>query len=109
MIGEIRGKGLLFGIELVADRTSRAPFERSLEVARRVVDGMRARNIIITAGISSGGFGGDQLQISPPFIITEAEIDELVGALDEVLSEVARSLAAQSRRSASRSMSPGAP
>ena len=109
MIGEIRGKGLLFGIELVADRTSRAPFERSLEVARRVVDGMRARNIIITAGISSGGFGGDQLQISPPFIISEAEIDELVGALDEVLSEVARSLAAQPRRSASRSMSPGTP
>lgn len=98
MIGEIRGKGLLLGIELVADHSSRAPFERSLEVSRRVVDGMRARNIIITAGINSGGFGGDQLQISPPFTISEAEIDELVGALDEVLSEVARSLAAQPRR-----------
>ena len=70
---------------------------------------MRARNIIITAGISSGGLGGDQLQISPPFIISEAEIDELVGALDKVLSEVARSLAVQPRRSSSRSMSPGTP
>jgi len=109
MIGEIRGKGLLLGVELVADRRSRAPFERSLEVARRVVDGMRARNIIIAAGISSGGFGGDQIQISPPFIISEAEIDELVGGLDEVLTEVAGSLAAQPRRSAGRSMGPRTP
>jgi adenosylmethionine-8-amino-7-oxononanoate aminotransferase len=100
---------LLLGIELVADRKSRAPFERSLEVARRVVDGMRARNIIITAGINSGGFGGDQIQISPPFIISEAEIDDLVGALDEVLHEVARSVASQPRRSTGRSMNPGMP
>src|SRR5262249_4420557 len=63
-IGEVRGKGLLFGIELVADRKSRTPFAPALEVARRVVEGIRARGIIITAGISSGGFGGDQLQIS---------------------------------------------
>lgn len=109
MIGEVRGKGLLFGIELVADRKSRAPFDRSLEVARQVVDRMRARNIIITAGISSGGFGGDQLQISPPFIISEAEIDELVGALDEVLGEVARWLPGQPRLATRRSISPGTP
>jgi len=109
MIGEVRGKGLLFGIELVADRKSRAPFDRALEVARQVVDRMRARNIIITAGISSGGFGGDQLQISPPFIISEAEIDELVGALDEVLGEVARWLPGQPRLATRRSISPGTP
>ena len=53
--------------------------------------------------------GGDQIQISPPFIISEAEIDELVGGLDEVLTEVAGSLAAQPRRSAGRSMGPRTP
>lgn len=100
IIGEVRGRGLLFGIELVADRSSRAPFERSLDVARRVVDGMRARNIIVAAGINNGGLGGDQIQISPPFIITETEIDELVGGLDETLAEVAHFLGGSARASA---------
>ena len=63
----------------------------------------------LARGRSSGGFGGDQLQISPPFIISEAEIDELVGALDEVLGEVARWLPGQPRLATRRSISPGTP
>jgi adenosylmethionine-8-amino-7-oxononanoate aminotransferase len=89
IIGQVRGKGLLFGLELVADRKSRVPFDRSADIARRVVEGMRARNVIIAAGIN-GGLPGDQIQISPPFVITETEMDELSGALDEVLTEVVR-------------------
>jgi adenosylmethionine-8-amino-7-oxononanoate aminotransferase len=109
IIGEVRGRGLLFGIELVADRKSRAPFERPLAVARRVVDGMRARNIIVAAGINRGLLGGDQIQISPPFIIAEAEIDDLIGALDEVLAEIVRSLGARPWHNVEHSASFGRP
>jgi adenosylmethionine-8-amino-7-oxononanoate aminotransferase len=93
MIGEIRGRGLLYGIELVADRRTRRPFERSHGIAARVVAGMRARGVIIAPGIVSGGgrSGNDQVQISPPFTISKAEIDILVSALDEVLAEIAQS------------------
>jgi adenosylmethionine-8-amino-7-oxononanoate aminotransferase len=94
MVGEIRGRGLLHGIELVADRRSRTPFERSLGIAQCVVEGMRARSIIVAPGIISGDgrLGGDQIQISPPFTISRAEIEILVSALDEVLSEIEHSL-----------------
>jgi adenosylmethionine-8-amino-7-oxononanoate aminotransferase len=50
---------------------------------------MRARDVIVAIGLGAG----DQIQISPPFVITEGEIDELVGALDETLDEIVRSLA----------------
>jgi len=89
MIGEVRGRGLLYGIELAADRRKRTPFDASLGVARRVVEGMRKRGIVIVQGLAGTG---DQLQLSPPFTITEAEVDLLLGALDETLVEIARSL-----------------
>jgi adenosylmethionine-8-amino-7-oxononanoate aminotransferase len=89
MIGEVRGRGLLYGIELAADRRKRTPFDPSLGVARRVVEGMRKRGVVIAQGLAGTG---DQIQLSPPFTITEAEIDLLLGALDETLVEIARSL-----------------
>jgi len=90
MIGEVRGRGLLYGVEFVADRRSRSPFQRSHGIGRRVVEGMRARGVIVAPGITAGDGrrGGDQIQISPPFTIREAEIGVLIGALDEVLTEI---------------------
>jgi adenosylmethionine-8-amino-7-oxononanoate aminotransferase len=89
MIGEVRGRGLLCGIELVADRRNRMSFDPSLGIARRVVQGMRKRGVVIAQGLAGTG---DQLQLSPPFTIAEAEVDLLLGALDETPVEIARSL-----------------
>jgi adenosylmethionine-8-amino-7-oxononanoate aminotransferase len=87
IIGEVRGRGLLFGLELVADRARRMPFDRSLGVARQVAEGMRKRGIVIAQGTSTRG---DQVQISPPFTISEGEVGVIVASLDETLLEVSR-------------------
>jgi adenosylmethionine-8-amino-7-oxononanoate aminotransferase len=94
MIGEIRGRGLLWGVEFVADRRTRRPFDKSLGLTRRIVDGLRAEGVIVAPALITGDgrFGSDQIQISPPFVISESEVAELTDALDRVLTRVARTL-----------------
>ncbi|NIA72270.1 aspartate aminotransferase family protein [Pelagibius litoralis] len=90
IIGEVRGRGLLQGIELVADRKSRRPFPPGERVTERVVRHMRDNGVIVAAGVPLANFGrdGDHLQISPPFIITGQEISIIVEALDDALRSV---------------------
>ena len=90
IIGEVRGRGLLQGIELVADRKSRRPFPRDRRVAERVVRHMRDNRVVITAGVPLANFGrdGDHLQISPPFTISEQEVSIIIEALDDALGTI---------------------
>jgi adenosylmethionine-8-amino-7-oxononanoate aminotransferase len=94
LIGEVRGRGLLIGVELVADRATREPFDRSARVTDRLVQELRRRNVLVAPGVppSHTGKVGDHIQISPPFVISESEVDILVGALDESLGVVEREL-----------------
>jgi len=89
MIGDVRGIGLMAGIEFVADRETRAPFPREAKVTDRVVAGLRRRGVLVGAGVAGVNYGldGDHIQISPPLVISAAEIDEIVAALDAVLTE----------------------
>jgi adenosylmethionine-8-amino-7-oxononanoate aminotransferase len=94
VIGQIRGRGLLQGVEFVQDRASRQPFPPEAQLTRRIVGHMRENGVLVAAGIARANFGkdGDHIQISPPFTITEAEIDMLVAAFDEALSTVVPAL-----------------
>jgi 4-aminobutyrate aminotransferase-like enzyme len=94
IIGEVRGLGLLLGIEFVADRKTRKPYSREARVTDRIVAHMRQNNVLVAAGVALANFGkdGDHIQISPPFTITEAEIAILVEALDQALLTVVREL-----------------
>jgi adenosylmethionine-8-amino-7-oxononanoate aminotransferase len=87
-IGEIRGRGLLWGVEFVADRATRRPFAAERNFTKRLVAHMRENNVLVAAGIPNANFGrdGDHIQISPPLTVSEAEIDELLGALDAALT-----------------------
>jgi adenosylmethionine-8-amino-7-oxononanoate aminotransferase len=89
-IGEVRGRGLFAGVEFVADRNSRAPFPEEAHVTARVASGMRDRGVIINPGVPGANYGrgGDHIQISPPFVINNAEIDRIVDALDDVLTSL---------------------
>lgn len=91
IIGQVRGLGLLLGIEFVADRKTKEPFPISFDLTGKIVRGMRERKIMIGGGVPHSNFGknGDHIQLSPPFIIENREIDTLVSALDDVLTEVA--------------------
>jgi adenosylmethionine-8-amino-7-oxononanoate aminotransferase len=87
-IGEVRGRGFLWGVEFVADRASRKPFPPERQFSQRLVRRMRDAGVLVAAGIAGANFGrdGDHIQISPPFTISEAEVDILIGALDEALT-----------------------
>jgi adenosylmethionine-8-amino-7-oxononanoate aminotransferase len=86
-VGEVRGLGLLLGIELVRDRATRAPFPRAERVQERVVAAALERGLAIVGGTGRGdGADGDHLLVTPPFVISEAECDDLVARLAEALA-----------------------
>lgn len=90
-IGDVRVVGLLAGIEFVADQRSRTPVDAGVRYAQRVVNAAAERGILLRAGVSGSNYGqgGDQIQISPPYVITDDELDRVVEVLDDVLSELA--------------------
>ena len=84
-------RGLYGGVEFVADRATRAPFPAEKNFTSRLVSGMKDRGVIIGGGVPGANFGqgGDHIQITPPFIVSEAEIDILVDALDDTIGAIA--------------------
>lgn len=94
IIGEVRGRGLLQGVELVANRETRRPLPPDCRIAERVVRHMRDNGVLIAAGVPLVNFGrdGDHLQISPPFTVTEQEISFIVEALDEALASTCKEI-----------------
>jgi adenosylmethionine-8-amino-7-oxononanoate aminotransferase len=87
--GDVRGRGLMVGIELVKDKETKETFEPSTKFALQVNREALARNMIIES--SSGcnrGQSGDALVISPAFVITKDEVDKIVDRLDGVMTKV---------------------
>ena len=90
-VGEIRGRGLLAGVELVADRSTRAPFPRAERVTENVLRAARERGLLLYSGTGlADGTNGDAIVLGPPFVITDGELEILVDrtadALDAVLA-----------------------
>jgi 4-aminobutyrate--pyruvate transaminase len=88
LVGEARGLGLIGGVELVADKTTKRSFDPKHEVAAGVVRFAEAEGLIVRA------VSGDVLTLSPPLVITAPEIEELFNrltrALDKALNWVTR-------------------
>jgi 4-aminobutyrate--pyruvate transaminase len=85
LIGDIRGVGLLTGLEMMADKSTRTPFDPSRKVGGIADKHARAHGLITR-------FIGDRIAFSPPLIITEAEVDDMVArlacTLDDTWAEV---------------------
>jgi len=89
-VGEIRGRGLLLGLELVADRETREPFRRSDRITERVVAAARERGVLVySATGNANGVDGDQLVLGPPFVVTNDELARIADTLAEAIDEVA--------------------
>jgi adenosylmethionine-8-amino-7-oxononanoate aminotransferase len=92
-VGDLRGKGFLAGVELVADGASKRPFARSARVAERVTDAAFERGLIVwpNVGHIPGGEWkgqGDILMLGPPFTITEDEMNEVARRLLAAIEDV---------------------
>lgn len=81
-IGDIRGKGLMLGIEFVEDVTTKAPFPREALVTQEIISLAKEKGLLVyPAGSGIDGVNGDSIIISPPLTITKNEIDELVSLM----------------------------
>ncbi|HEU5140281.1 MAG TPA: aspartate aminotransferase family protein [Bacillales bacterium] len=89
MIGNVRGKGLLRGIEFVADKETKQPFDLRSEVTNRVIKkGYEKGLILYNAAGGLNGTGGDAILLTPPLVINTVEVQELLTLLDEVIHEI---------------------
>ena len=92
-VGDIRGRGLFIGVELVEDRGSKEPFAPELNVAGRVKQAAFDNGLICYPNATSAdGERGDHVLLAPPFIISEGELDELTDKLARSLDEVTSAL-----------------
>jgi adenosylmethionine-8-amino-7-oxononanoate aminotransferase len=94
IVGDVRGTGLIQGVEFVADQAARRPFPPGLEVTRRIVEAVLEEGVMVVPGMSGmiDGVAGDHIQISPPYIFTEADVERLVAALEAAIPRVMRDL-----------------
>jgi adenosylmethionine-8-amino-7-oxononanoate aminotransferase len=81
-VGDIRGRGFFRGVELVEDRTSKKPFDPALKVNARIKAAAMERGLMVyPMGGTIDGVNGDHVLLAPPFIATQADLDEIVGRL----------------------------
>jgi adenosylmethionine-8-amino-7-oxononanoate aminotransferase len=83
-VGDIRGRGLFLGMEIVADRGSKAPFPAERRTHARVKREAFTRGLLVYPGGGSGG-SGDNVLIAPPYIVTESDIGEIVSRLGDAV------------------------
>ncbi|MEW6059253.1 MAG: aminotransferase class III-fold pyridoxal phosphate-dependent enzyme [Actinomycetota bacterium] len=90
IVGDVRGIGLMVGIELVADRASKAPFPRSDRVTERVVAAARDRGLLLYSSTGhADGVNGDLVMLGPPFVISDEERALLVERTEAAVAAVA--------------------
>lgn len=94
MVSEVRGKGLLNGVDLAQDKATGTPFDPALGVTGRVVTKVFDKGVLVMPGAPGpiDGVNGDHVAISPPFTVTEEEVDRIVQVLGESIEETAREL-----------------
>jgi adenosylmethionine-8-amino-7-oxononanoate aminotransferase len=94
IVAEVRGKGLLIGIEFVADKETRTPFEPTKGVTSMMVNEAFDRGVLVMPGAPGlvDGVAGDHIAISPPFTITESETLHVVEVLKETIAAVSGKL-----------------
>lgn len=86
-VGDIRGRGLLIALELVADRASKAPFDPAQRLHTVIKDEAMARGLMVyPMGGTIDGRHGDHILLAPPFIATEAELADITSRLADTLS-----------------------
>jgi adenosylmethionine-8-amino-7-oxononanoate aminotransferase len=85
-VGDVRGRGLFQGIELVADRDSKQPFDPKLQLHARVKhEGMARGLMIYPMGGTADGTAGDHVLLAPPFIVDTAAVDAIVERLGDAI------------------------
>ncbi|HEX9121968.1 MAG TPA: aminotransferase class III-fold pyridoxal phosphate-dependent enzyme [Actinomycetota bacterium] len=90
IVGEVRGIGLMIGIELVADRDTKAPFPRAQQVTERVLAAGREQGLLLYSSTGHvDGTDGDLAMLGPPFTISDEECALVVERTHDAVAAVA--------------------
>jgi adenosylmethionine-8-amino-7-oxononanoate aminotransferase len=92
-IGDIRGRGLFRGVELVADRDRKQPFDPDLKLHARIKKAAMTHGLMCyPMGGTFDGRQGDHVLLAPPFILEDTHLDELTDKLDSAIQDALSSL-----------------
>ncbi len=85
-VGDIRGRGLFWALELVADRAGKRPFDAGLKVHARLKREAMARGLMVyPMGGAADGVAGDHVLLAPPYIVEPTQVDTIVERLGQAL------------------------
>lgn len=88
-VGDIRGRGLFWGVELVQDRSSKATFAPALKLHAKIKAQAMAHGLLCyPMGGTIDGLHGDHVLLAPPFISSEAQLDQVVERLGDAIDKV---------------------
>jgi adenosylmethionine-8-amino-7-oxononanoate aminotransferase len=92
-VGDIRGRGLFWGVELVRDRGSKAPFEPALRLHARIKSQAMAQGLMVyPMGGTVDGRYGDHVLLAPPFIADEADLALIAERLQSAIQAAIQSV-----------------
>jgi adenosylmethionine-8-amino-7-oxononanoate aminotransferase len=95
LVGDVRGRGLLAGIEFVADRDTREPLPRSAGMAEAFTAAALAVGLVVWPNVGHvNGTSGDLVMLAPAFIVTEEQIEEIVTLFTQALWTAAERIGA---------------
>ena len=90
-VGDIRGRGLFWALELVAERKTKKPFEPSRRLHARIKqEALEAGLLCYPMGGTIDGERGDHVLLAPPFVIEPSQIEELVHKLSGAIASALR-------------------
>jgi len=85
-VGDVRGRGLMIGVEVVSDTATRRPFPRAERRAERLAARAFRAGLVTYPSGGVAGTEGDVVMLAPPFVVTEEELSEMAKILDESLT-----------------------
>lgn len=90
-VGDIRGRGLFWSVELVADRASNLPFDPELKMHARIKAAAARHGLLCYPGGGTiDGVRGDHVLLAPPYIVTETELASIAGMLRQAIDDAVR-------------------
>jgi adenosylmethionine-8-amino-7-oxononanoate aminotransferase len=88
-VGEIRGRGLIVGLELVADRETHEAYPRPARVTEAVVSAAKSNGVLLYSGTGlADGTNGDSILLGPPFVVTDNELTRIAEVLGDAVEAV---------------------
>ncbi len=95
-VGDVRGRGLLAGVEFVEEKETRMPFPRAAHFAESFATAALEVGLIVWPNVGqANGVDGDLVMLAPPFVIQEGELDEVVTKLGDAMELTVRQMGAR--------------